>query len=602
MDGHQFEVGSAPISQQSNAKHARLRNAVQEAAKPPILLPTWEQARFDSEDVQSRPKCYEGTQNDARSRIKAWVKDSQAPTLFWLHAPVGTGKSTLARTIIDDLSKDGNLAAGYFFRRGDVDRNNISRIFPTIAIQLLETVPAFEPLLRKSTNAHSSEAILSTSLENQFDMLLKTPLSGMPPVSQDKPAMAIIIDGLDESNRNKSPSWLLRLLRLLASLEAVKCLRLCVLITSRKAHAIPDAFENLKKEGQSYCELALDEEYKVQMTAEIRQYLASEFRAIKQRKGILVDPWPTPKDFDLLVSEATTPSPLFIYASTLIGFVNQTKLGCEPTAQLQNWVDGCYRKESRLDEMYTQILSDITECDHEAESKLLDIVGSIASLERPLSTKALAGLLDISEGVISDLLKNLQAVLHVPGNKEEPVTLTHDSFRSFLFRTHLPGKTSSFRISKPEAHRTLATKCRNRMVRRQGGLRKDVCGFSNLAIEWNDIPPGVVGDHIPIDLQYPCLYWAHHLGAGEHVDQDETYDFLAHYFPPWVETLSLLGSVGEVQAAIKQLERLVKVFSSAFTITSKLRFYSSHVYPSKPVATSLHSFGMPRLLLTRMQL
>ncbi|CAJ0547445.1 Ff.00g041990.m01.CDS01 [Fusarium sp. VM40] len=457
-----------------------LKNAVQEAAKPPILLPTWEEARFDSEDVQSRSKCYEGTQNDARSRIKAWVKDSQAPTLFWLHAPVGTGKSTLARTIIDDLSKDGNLAAGYFFRRGDVDRNNISRIFPTIAIQLLETLPAFEPLLRKSTNAHSSEAILSTSLENQFEMLLKTPLSGMPPVSQDKPAMAIIIDGLDESNRNKSPSRLLRLLRLLASLEAMECLRLCVLITSRKSHAIPDAFENLEKEGQSYCELALDEEYKIQMTADIRQYLKSEFRAIKQRKGIQVDPWPTLKDFDLLVSEATTPSPLFIYASILIGFVDQTKLGCEPTAQLQNWVDGCYRKESRLDEMYTQILSDITECDHEAESKLLDIVGSIASLERPLSMKALAALLDISEGVMNELLKSLQAVLYLPGDKEEPVRLAHDSFRSFLFRTQLPGKTSSFRISKPEAHRTLATKCRKRMVRLQGGLRKDLCGFSNL--------------------------------------------------------------------------------------------------------------------------
>lgn len=605
MHDHEFEVGCTPVLQQSNANHACLRKAAQEAAKPPILLPTWEQARFDSEDVQNRPKCHEGTQIDARSRIKAWVEDPQAPILLWLHAPAGTGKSTLARTLVDDLSKDGNLAAGYFFRRGDVDRNSISRVFPTIATQLLKTLPPFEPLLRKSTNASSSETILSLSLDEQFKMLLKTPLSGMPPVSQDKPAMAIIIEGLDECNERTSLSQLRRLLSLLASLKAVKCLRLCVLITSKKAFSIPRAFENVKEKGQPYCEIALHEEYKVQMTAEIRQYLTSEFGAIKQRKGIQVDPWPTPKDFELLFSEATTDSPLFIYASTLIRFVDQTKLGCEPTAQLQNWIDGCKRKESRLDEMYTQILSDITRSGHKAGSEFLEIVGSIASLKRPLSSKALAALLEISEGTMSELLKNLEAVLYVPDDNEEPVMLIHDSFRSYLFdapqpvEADQPGKTFSFRISKSKANGILATKCRNRMARLKGGLRKDMCRFSKesskLAIEWNDIPPGKVGDRIPVDLQYACLYWAYHLGTGEHVDRQETYDFLAHHFLHWVETLSLLGSVGEVKEAIKQLENLPKVFSSAFTMASQLKFYNSQVQSSKPAADSLHSLRMPRL-------
>ncbi|KAF5012926.1 hypothetical protein FDECE_1037 [Fusarium decemcellulare] len=586
-----------------------LDKAVQKSVKPPIPLPFWADARFDSEDVQSRPKCHKGTQNHARCRIKAWVKDYKAPTLFWLHAPAGTGKSTLARTVAEELSKDGNFAAGYFFRRGDVDRNDMSRIFPTIASQLLEALPPFEHLLRESINNHSSESLLKMSLDKQFKILLMEPLTKISQTSQDKPAKAIIIEALDECHHD---SKLAQLLSLLASFGGVEGLRLCVLVTSRPGFKMSNAFENVKdnkgellrvvrheytdqqdrettdEEGnqdretveeevgqdqettdeeedqdQCICALALHEEYKTQMTAEIQRYLAEEFKGIKERRRIQIEPWPTQTDFEFLFHEATTPSPLFIYVSTLISFVDHPSPAYEPTAQLRKWVKGCHRKESRLDEMYTQILSDITGGDNEAKSMMLNIVGSIASLARPLSAKALARLLHIPERTMSHWLENLQTVLLVPDDNEQPVMLINESFRDFLFpKFLLPSAKSSFNISLSDIHHMLATKCQNRMVRRNRGLRKDVCELwelSKLTTAWNDIPRGAVGDGIPIDLQYACLYWVHHLlETKQPADRTGIYKFLTDHFLHWIEILSLLGGVGEAEQVLEQLERFIE--------------------------------------------
>ena len=153
--------------------------------------------------------------------------------MLWLHAPAGTGKSTFARTLVDQLSKSRNLVAGYFFRRGEIERNSASRIFPTIASQLIENIPHFEHSLRKSLKHLSRDDILKKSLEEQFNILLQTPLDTLLPFSLIKPVRIIIIDALDECNEDYPT--VLRLLEKLSSLGDSNTLRLCVLITSRRA-------------------------------------------------------------------------------------------------------------------------------------------------------------------------------------------------------------------------------------------------------------------------------------------------------------------------------------------------------------------------------
>ncbi|KAF4446674.1 vegetative incompatibility protein het-e-1 [Fusarium austroafricanum] len=128
------------------------------------------EARFNSKDLEESPKCHKYTRLDVRKMIRQWVDDTNAETLLWLHAPAGTGKSTLART--------------------------------HWSVRLWKT-------LRKS-------------LQNQFDALLYKPLSYIRSQHGD---MLIIIDALDECTR---PNDIPLLLKLFASLRDLDNFRLCV--------------------------------------------------------------------------------------------------------------------------------------------------------------------------------------------------------------------------------------------------------------------------------------------------------------------------------------------------------------------------------------
>ncbi|KAM0228716.1 hypothetical protein ACHAP5_011867, partial [Fusarium lateritium] len=518
-------------------------------------LPSCEDARFDSGDVHDSPKCHDGTMLTVRSRIETWVKDYQAPTVTWLHAPAGTGKSTLARTVAEDLMRSRNLAAGYFFGRGDIDRNHPSRVFPTIASQLSDALPAFGPRLRDSIQDRSIERLLKLNLEEQFRILIETPLTNMPVSGKNKPAKAIIIDALDEcSDLSKLDS----LLSLLASLRRLTSLRLCVLLTSRNVLRVSYAFDKLQDDGHAYITINHHREYKDESRTGIEQYLSAKFKEIKRRRKIQADPWPTRKDFKAIVREATTPSPLFIYASSLMSSIDHTNPTYEPTAQLQKWLSGCRQGENRLQTMYNRTLSDIVGSDAQQKSQVLLFLGSITALAKPLSLKALSGLLEQSQDTTSHWVRNLQSVLDVPEDLEEPIFLINRSLQDVLFveqeNTGQLTVDNSFTINRQEAHDILATKCLNRMMRQDGGLRKDRCNFSQKAIDRSEISGTAVSQAIPFDLQYACLYWVHHLDEAKRGFDRRTYEFLTNHFFHWIETLSSLGGVSEIRENINYLE------------------------------------------------
>ncbi|KAM5369980.1 hypothetical protein ACJZ2D_008663 [Fusarium nematophilum] len=450
----------------------KLEHVIQESMSPPIQLSAIEEARFDSEDVQGSPKCHMGTRVDVRSRIKSWVNDASAETLFWLHAPAGTGKSTLARTLVDDLLDSYNFGAGYFFRRGDVDRNSTSRIFPTIASQFLETIPHFAGPLRESVRNSTQDSILKKSLEDQFRILLQKPLSELLAFGHEKPAKVIIIDGLDECHYEDK---LLRFLALFSSLKHVKALRLCVLFTSRSDNTIFDTFQELKGHGSPHCTLALHERYKYETKQEIRAFLTSEFEKISNRermKRIMVETWPAPEDISFVVDRATEPSPLFIYASTVIRFIDDAKRKRNPIDRLQTWIRQCHKNKSQLDQMYTQILEDLEEevddddyddGEENGRSALRNILGCLVSLTKPLPAGAIAALLGMPKYRVAYWLGNLRAVVHVPDDDALPVELIHTSFNDFLVKDGLPG-VSSFSVNLSETRSAMAIRCRKRMM------------------------------------------------------------------------------------------------------------------------------------------
>jgi hypothetical protein len=431
---------------------------------------------------------------------------------------------------------------------------------------LIATIPTFRTFLRNSLDKLGNAKAEKKTLEEQFKVLILNPLSEMVfPDSSGMLTRVIVIDALEECERYDHVSRILSLLLQLRELTTV-CLR--VLLTSRSADLIVDAFDNLK--DNAYHRLALDEEFYDETKADISAFLKARFATIKAKAKITKDPWPDPKDLDRLVSLATEPSPLFIYASTLCRFVYEEGGRKRPAKQLKLWLEQSDNNALHLNQTYMPILrqvlhgsgqegKDVKQLDSEDELQLRRILGSIILLVSPLPARDLASLLDMDEDDVNYWLRNFHAVLNIPRDSKAPVRLLHKSFSDFLLGREGIG-THSFRVDPAETHAMLASKCIQRMAG-HNGLRKDICDLQDPG-KWRDeIDKATVARHIPPDLEYACLYWVYHMqhSARRITDEDEVCTFLYAHFLHWLECLSLLRKLSDGISSIRMLLDITRV-------------------------------------------
>ena len=315
-----------------------------------------EDARYDSAEVQDGPECQKDTRVSILDQITAWANGVTSETIFWLQGPAGTGKSTISRTLAHSLRDNGQLAAGYFFKRGEEDRNDTARLFTTIASQLIDTIPHFGTHFKVSLKKLGNAAIEKMGLEERFDRLIWTPLSSMVPETSGTLTRVIVVDALDECGRLDHIS---RILSLLSQFQKLNAVRLRVFLTSRTAHQIGRAFQDLTQKGFAYRSLTLDEEFIEETKADISTFLRARFASIKVDWEIKKEPWPHPEDMDRLISLATNPSPLFIYAATLCLFVGDREGRDNPKDRLNRWLDQCDSNAPQLNQIYEPILHQV---------------------------------------------------------------------------------------------------------------------------------------------------------------------------------------------------------------------------------------------------
>lgn len=109
---------------------------------------------------------------------------------------------------------------------------------------------------------------------------------------------------------------------------------------------------------------------------------------------------------------------------------------------------------------------------------------------------------------IERLLGHLQFVLKVPANRVESVRIFHLSFRDFLLTKERCRKTQ-LRIDEKEAQYKLMDEC---IFLIDNCLKKDRCGLIAPKCSLSGaVTSSQVGEYIPLELQYACLYWIQHL-------------------------------------------------------------------------------------------
>ncbi|KAL9564102.1 hypothetical protein ACKAV7_011752 [Fusarium commune] len=212
-------------------------------------LPITEGASFDSRDEEHNPTCLQNTQ---------------------LNGMAGTGKSIIARTIAQLRSDYGDLGASFFFKRGEPDQGSLARFVPTLARQLAGNIPGVASVIKKAVD--DDPTIVGKTLREQFDKLIREPLSKTVETAATPTSLVIVIDALDECERDAD----IRLLINVLSQTKLPRPRVRFFLTSRPELPIRLRFGEVKG---AYQDLIVHE-----MSAQIVKHDISAFLAKRVQK------------------------------------------------------------------------------------------------------------------------------------------------------------------------------------------------------------------------------------------------------------------------------------------------------------------------------
>ncbi|KAI9771033.1 MAG: hypothetical protein M1839_002969 [Geoglossum umbratile] len=524
-------------------------------------LPIAKGASFNSHMDEHNARCLTNTRVELRRQIAEWAEDRNGKPIFWLKGMAGTGKSTIARSVAQSFADQHQLAASFFFKKGEGERGNTTRFFTTIATDLMARIPGLILGVRKALDADPS--ISERVLKDQFEKLILNPLSEIQQAPSQALAYIVVIDALDECEREED---IRVVLQLLARTKDIKPVSLRILVTSRPELPIRLGFKQMS--DGTYQDLVLHEVPKRTIEHDIRLFLEHELREVQEQRSLSPN-WPRGDQIQALVQLAV---PLFIFAATACRYIADRR--DNPAKRLEVVLQ--YQSAthvSKLDRTYLPILSQLFDDEDEADkqrrtSEFRDMVGSIVVLESPLSISSLAHFFQISKEDIRCRLDSLHSVLSIPDSEDLPVRLLHLSFRDFLVDPQKRGK-SPFWIDERETHERLANKCLE-LLSGPEGLQQNMCKLLNPGTLRSKIDERTIAICLPPELQYACRYWAHHLERSDcHIhDGDPIHLFLRKYFLYWLEAMSLIREAYKCIHIINRLQALAE--SDTSTVSSFL--------------------------------
>jgi hypothetical protein len=521
-------------------------------------LPTASGAAFNSYKDELDARCHPDTRIELLHQIKDWADDGQGKCIFWLNGMAGTGKSTISRTVAQTFADAGRLGASFFFKRGEGERGNASRFFTTVPTQLARTVPAIIPYLIKAvdTDPNISERLM----KEQFERLIFQPLSEVGRGSTSMIELVIVIDALDECERDGD---IKNILHLLSRIQHLDSTHVRIFLTSRPELPIRLGFK--KMSAGAHQDVILQDITKNTIKDDISSFLKAEFQKIRDdynnlrpEESSLPEGWPGEHNIEALSKMAV---PLFIFAATVSRFVGD--LRWDPKQRLADVLKYQLNSQvSKLDKTYLPVLDYLSAGLGEAEKDDLvrefrAIVGSIIILVEPLGTCPLARLLNVDKGTIDCRLDSLHSVLSIPPRPDAPIRLLHLSFREFLLDPYKRGK-NPFWVDETERHEAIATSCLEQM---SGCLHENISHLEFPGKPREEIDRVTVEKCLPVEVRYACRHWVYHVIESRRPlkDHDAVHSFLQKQFLHWLEALSLMGRLSDSIEMIGALQSVATV-------------------------------------------
>jgi NACHT domain len=516
-------------------------------------------AAFDSHDEEHNARCYQGTRVELLRQIDSWASDRGNESIFWLNGMAGTGKSTISRTVAQNFAGKGDLGASFFFKRGDGNRGHAGLFIATIAVQLVQKVPSLAPHVRSAIEADLM--ISGRALKQQFDTLILHPLGKIqidPPKSL---RIVIVIDALDECDREED---IRIIIRLLSQAQRTAPMQLKFFLTSRPELPIRLGFEDIRGKYKGLIlhqvpEPVVKEDISAFLEYELATIRDDYHKSVKSSRRQLPDNWPGHTNVQILVEMAF---PLFIFAATVCRFINDRRCG-QPDQQLAKVLKYQTKSQaSKLNATYLPVLNQLLIGVTGSEKRVIveqfkQVVGSIVILASPLPATSLDQLLGLPEGTVDSRTDLLHSVLSIPSDPNYPIRLLHLSFRDFLVNTERC-ETNPFWVDENQMHQMIANCCIELM---SSSLKQNICGLESPGILKTEVASSRVDRCLPPEVKYACLYWIQHLqkNSTQLDDHGKAHQFLQAHLIHWLEALGWMGKASEGIQAIMSLEAHVPV-------------------------------------------
>ena len=517
------------------------------------LLPCAAGATFNSRLWEHEPQCLPETRTHLLQKIMIWSKDPNGECIFWLNGMAGTGKSTIARTIARILADQNRLGASFFFSRGRGDLGHAGMFFTSVAIQLVNVLPALSANVGKAIVENHN--ITQQGLGDQWKYLIFKPLSDLRDTAYQSQIITIVIDAFDECEGDDDVRLILQLLSEAKSLRNIK---LRFFLTSRPETPIRLGFDRIPEAAHQ--DFVLHNISPSVVLNDILVFLSHNLESIREEYKIHRG-WPDEQSIKILAEGA---SGLFIYAATACRFIRSPKF--PPEDRLLLLLKGSTARPSptqKLDEIYTQVLTHsvvgacVDEEKWELAQQFRQVVGPAVVLFDALASVPLARLIDAPQGMVRAVLGTCAPFQMFQESQDRPIRLLHPSFRDFLL-SHERCLDRQFWIDETTAHNNLLVNCLKLM---SNHLRMDVCELRLSGALAGDVEKSEVEEHIPLDVQYACRYWAEHLKKSkiDLRDNNDVYVFLQKYFLYWLEALSMIGKMTDGINLVRELEIMLTV-------------------------------------------
>jgi hypothetical protein len=505
--------------------------------------------------ASSNGGCADDTREDIIQEIETWVENTESrSSVYWIRGKMGTGKTTIVRTVADRLEGQGLLGCAYFVSR-DGASTDPRRMIQTIAFELANTFEGLRSII--CAGITGLRDLHSALLVRMVHALITEPIQVLV---QKGPPVVLIFDDLPRAFKRHDTDMKVIMSTLVFDLPPGAKL----IITG-----VEDGTTKLlsKLLPPAMCKTYILHQHSlVTVSRDVNNFYLQQFRAILGDRPSTNDQKWLSSTICYLTDQT---GHLFLFASIVARYVNADMHNPferlkEVAATLQKPLDTTSAVFEPLDVIYKLLLDEATidglnKHHAQVHAQLKSLLGCIVVSNGELSLKELAQALHLDEKLLKRYADTLSSILIVAHDGDHTyVRPFHPSLADFLLDVRRC--TAKWAISVHATHLLLAGFCFDMMG----------TGFMTSERTTTSMPDATRATCLrqsllaSFGLHYACTHWAIHVASTQDVSADVvtcTSRFCAGLILPWLEAVCVMGCVDDALRGLRSLRQCILVSS-----------------------------------------